>query len=117
MSQTNPKVTFMPDNRSASVRLNTTLLDAARRANVHIRTRCSGQAACLMCKVHAGDQSGLSEPGKNERLKLGSQLQEGLRLSCQARITGDVTVTVPEDPLKAAVRARLAKQREEDDWP
>jgi 2Fe-2S ferredoxin len=112
-------VTFQPDNRSISVRPGTTLLDASRRAKVNIRTRCGGVAGCLMCKVNVpSDQENyLQPPTEAESRKLGSLLEEGIRLSCQARVKGDVTVTVPEDPLKAAIRKKLAEQQQEkDDW-
>ncbi|WP_068775387.1 2Fe-2S iron-sulfur cluster-binding protein [Paenibacillus sp. FJAT-26967] len=116
MNQRTIKVTFMPDNRTVSVRPKLTLLDAGRQAGAGIRTRCGGRAGCLMCKVHVEDQSGLTAPAKNECLKLGDLIQSGTRLACQARLTGDTTVQVPEDPLKAAVRAQLARQKEEDNW-
>jgi 2Fe-2S ferredoxin len=111
-----PEITFWPDNKKIGVRPGTNLLDAGRRARVNIRTRCGGKAACLMCKVMVIDQSGLEPMNQNERLKLGSQASEGYRLSCQARVKGDVEVYIPEDPLKAAIRAQLAKQKEDDDW-
>jgi len=107
------RVTFLPDGKSAEVRQGTTLLDASRRARVHVRTRCGGKAACLMCKVDAGGGGGLAEPNTNERLKLGELLEQGYRLACQAKVTGDVTVTLPEDPLKAAIRKQLERQQEE----
>jgi ferredoxin len=71
-----------------------------------------------MCKVHiADDQAGrLRPPTPAETRKLGHLLSEGMRLSCQARTSGDVTVTVPEDPLKAAIRKKLAEQQEDDWW-
>lgn len=111
-------VTFLPDNRSVSVRPGTTLLDASRRARVNIRTRCGGVAGCLMCKVIiSNDQAQfLLPPTEAESRKLGSLLEEGVRLSCQARTQGNVTVSIPEDPLKAAIRKKLAEQQEEDDW-
>jgi 2Fe-2S ferredoxin len=110
-------VTFLPDNRSVSVRPGTTLLDASRRARVNIRTRCGGVAGCLMCKVNVhGEQAVfLQAPTQAEARKLGSLLEEGVRLSCQARVQGNVSVTVPEDPLKAAIRKKLAEQQD-DDW-
>lgn len=111
------EVHFWPDDKKISVRAGTTLLDAGRRAKVHIRTRCGAKAACLMCKVKVNDYSskGLAPMNVNERLKLGSQAEEGYRLACQARVIGPVQVTIPEDPLKAAIRAQLARQAEEDD--
>ncbi|MBW5446651.1 2Fe-2S iron-sulfur cluster binding domain-containing protein [Cohnella sp. CFH 77786] len=112
-----PKVTFLPDGRHAEVRPGTTLLDASRRARVPIRTRCDGQASCLMCKVNVpSDQaSALQEPGPAETRKIGPLLQEGVRLSCQARVQADVTVFVPEDPLKAAIRKKMEEQQRERD--
>lgn len=109
-----PEVTFLPDHKKTSVRPGTTLLDAGRRARVNIRTRCGGRAACLMCKLIVEDQSGLSPVSGNERLKLGDLVQRSYRLACQARVTNHVTATIPEDPLKAAVRAQLALQQQED---
>jgi 2Fe-2S ferredoxin len=110
-----PEITFWPDNRKIQVRPGTTLLDAGRKARVNIRTRCGAKAACLMCKVRIEDQSGLAPMNQNERLKLGEQASQGIRLACQARVMGDVDVTIPEDPLKAAIRAQLARQREEEE--
>ncbi|MFC5403826.1 2Fe-2S iron-sulfur cluster-binding protein [Cohnella soli] len=112
-------VTFLPDGTKIAVRPGTTLLEASRRAGVAIRTRCGGVAGCLMCKVNVPvDYAGaFHSPTAAETYKLGpQQLSEGYRLSCQAKITGDATVVVPEDPLKAAIRKKLAEQNEDDDW-
>ncbi|RTE10469.1 2Fe-2S iron-sulfur cluster-binding protein [Paenibacillus whitsoniae] len=109
------EVHFLPDDKRISVRAGTTLLDAGRRARVNIRTRCDGKAACLMCKVQVHDQSGLAPMNVNERLKLGTLADDGTRLACQARVIGPVQAIVPEDPLKAAIRAQLARQAMDDD--
>jgi len=106
-------VTFLPANKKVQVHPGTTVLGAAAKAKVHIRTRCGGKAACLMCKVIVQSGAGLAEPNLNERMKLGTSAEEGgFRLACQAKITGDVTVTIPEDPLKAAIRKQLEQQEE-----
>jgi len=68
-----------------------------------------------MCKVRVMDGNGLSEVQPNERNKLGSLEEQGYRYSCQARVIGNVTAELPEDPLKAAIRAQLLKQQEEDE--
>ena len=106
-----PEVRFMPDNVVLRVRPGMTLLDASRAAKAVIRTRCGGKAACLMCKVKVADQAGLSPLNRNERIKLGSLVQQGYRLSCQAAVLGDVTADIPEDPLKAVIRRQLELQR------
>jgi 2Fe-2S ferredoxin len=109
-----PEVSFYPDNKKILVRPGTTILDASTKARVLIRTRCGGKAACLMCKVIITDQTGLSPMKRNEELKLGALHERGYRLACQACVLQDTAVTIPEDPLKAAIRAQLAKQREEE---
>jgi 2Fe-2S ferredoxin len=109
-----PEVSFYPDDKKIQVRPGTTILDASTKARVLIRTRCGGKAACLMCKVIITDQTGLSPMKRNEELKLGELRQRGYRLACQACVLQDTSVTIPEDPLKAAIRALLAKQREEE---
>lgn len=113
-----PEIRFWPDNKAIQVNPGTTVLDASRRARVTVRTRCGGNASCLMCKVHVDEahRGGLDGLTPNEKRKLGGQADQGVRLACQARIRGNVEVTVQEDPLKAAVRAQLAKQREEEEW-
>ncbi|TVY04669.1 2Fe-2S iron-sulfur cluster-binding protein [Cohnella terricola] len=110
-------VTFGPDGEQIFVRPGTTLLEASRRAGAKVRTRCGGVAGCLMCKIHVSEDQAdrLQPPTTAEIRKLGSLLGQGVRLSCQARTRGDVVVSIPEDPLKAAIRKRLAEQ-EEDDW-
>lgn len=110
-----PVVKFLPDDRLVEVRPGTTLLEAARKAKVTVRTRCGGYLGCMMCKVKVTDPAGLVPAKPNETLKLGALADQGFRFACQARIQGDVTAELPEDPLKAAVRRQLAKQREEEE--
>ncbi|MNL83191.1 hypothetical protein D3C87_2107670 [compost metagenome] len=69
-----------------------------------------------MCKVKVLEGAGgLSLPKQAETDKLGALQEQGYRFACQARVTGSVTVELPEDPLKAAVRAQLKRQQEEED--
>ncbi|WP_410514796.1 2Fe-2S iron-sulfur cluster-binding protein [Paenibacillus sp. BR2-3] len=117
-SQKGLTVVFQPDGRKAVVPRGVTLLEAARKAGVAITTRCGGKAGCLMCKVTMESQEAafVRPPGDAERRKLGGLLDKGVRLACQTAVWEDVTVIVPEDPLKAAVRRKLeAARRREDD--
>ena len=112
------KVTFLPMNKSIALKPGVTLLHAARCAGVKITTRCDGKAACLMCKVNVDEEhrAELYPPTDAEKRKLGSLLEAGTRLSCQAKVCGSLSVHVPEDPLKAAIRKQLERQQQEDDW-
>ncbi|MBG9736056.1 2Fe-2S iron-sulfur cluster-binding protein [Paenibacillus alvei] len=114
-------VRFEPSGKVWEVKRSMTVLDAARRAGVAIRTRCSGKAGCLLCKVNVAiDVDGiLGEPTLAECNKLGISSPQGLRLSCQTLLTGKtgtVTVEVPEDPLKELIRRKLAEQEEDRLW-
>ncbi|MFC4777552.1 2Fe-2S iron-sulfur cluster-binding protein [Paenibacillus sp. GCM10023252] len=111
----NESITFWPSGRKVSVRPGTTVLDAARRAGVPIKTRCDGKAACFMCKVTVRPGSQLSPIADNERRKLSGLHESGIRLSCQARIIGAAEVEVPVDPLRSVVERQLARQRAEQD--
>lgn len=112
-SQRGITVTFQPDERRAVVKQGTTLLEAARKAGVVLPTRCGGKAACLMCKVTIGRESkdAVRPPDEAERRKLGSLLEQDVRLACQTAVQQELNVNVPEDPLKAAVRRRLEAAR------
>jgi len=109
-----PRITFLPDGKTVDVRPGTTLLAAAWKAGVAVRTRCGGVAGCLMCKVKVDDPASVSPPNAAELRKLGEG-EDGDRLSCQTKALKDATVHVPEDPLKAAVRRQLERQKEEED--
>jgi 2Fe-2S ferredoxin len=111
------KVRFYPQNKVIEARENMSILQLARKLHISISTRCDGQAACMMCKVKIQDDSGLKPAAQKEIIKLGEEaIQKGFRLSCQAVCgrQGQVVVEIPESPLKAAIRAQLAKQQEED---
>lgn len=108
-------------SEKVKVRPHTNVLDASRRAGVRIPTRCGGKAGCLMCKiiVPSEERDHCSAPEPKEIRKLGtSMIEQGYRLSCQARITNHIKVMIPEDPLKAAIRKQLeaARNRESDDF-
>ncbi|KRE54364.1 2Fe-2S iron-sulfur cluster-binding protein [Paenibacillus sp. Soil522] len=109
------EVTFWPSGRTIKVKPGTTLLDAARRANIPIRTRCGGKAACFMCKVTVRPGSELQPIADNERRKLSGLEGDNIRLSCQAKVAGKVNVEIPLDPLRSAVARQLARQAEETD--
>lgn len=107
-------ITFLPSGRTVKVKQGMTILEAGKKAGEAIRTRCAGKAACLMCKVVVQEQTGLSPVNRIERLKLGDLADRNYRLACQSRIWADVKVEVPEDPLKAVIRKKLASRSEDD---
>ena len=100
-------VVFTPSGKRGRFPLGTTLLSAARTLGVDIDSVCGGRALCTRCQVliaegefakhnvrsSAGHLSAMStaEQGLAGRKLLAA----GRRLSCQARVQGDVVVDVP----------------------
>jgi uncharacterized 2Fe-2S/4Fe-4S cluster protein (DUF4445 family) len=58
-------------------------------------TPCGGKGVCGKCRVHVeGSLSGLTAKEK-ERLT-SAEIEQGMRLCCQVRLTGDALVTIPK---------------------
>lgn len=106
-------VTFKPMNKTVQVSKGTSIMGAASRAGVTIRSRCGGKAGCLMCKVNILNPESVFPATEKERRKLGDHPQ---RLACQTKVRADAVVEVPDDPLKAAIQAQLKKKHEEDSF-
>jgi uncharacterized 2Fe-2S/4Fe-4S cluster protein (DUF4445 family) len=103
------KVVFEPAGRSGMVAEGTTLLEAARQLGVEIVSVCGGRQTCGKCRVRVEEghypkhglhsaAAHLTPPGERER-RYGERhgLPAGLRLACEARVVGDLVVTVPEE--------------------
>jgi len=90
------------------------LLQALQSAGHPIATSCGGVATCALCRVTVkSGKENLSPITEGEITHLGSVAKIlGLRLACQARVTGpgEVTVEVPEVEDVAARKARKAER-------
>ncbi len=105
---TDALVVFTPSGKRGRFEIGTSLLSAARSLGVDIDSVCGGRALCSRCQVDIqvgefakhgvrSDASHLSEMTTPEqRLANRKLLASGRRLSCQAKLTGDVVVDVPE---------------------
>lgn len=103
------KVVFMPSGKRGDFASGTPLLDAARALGVDIDSVCGGRALCGRCQVECmsgdfpkhgirSDASHLSDKSSTERHygpKGKRTLADDRRLSCQARLEGDVVIDVP----------------------
>jgi uncharacterized 2Fe-2S/4Fe-4S cluster protein (DUF4445 family) len=100
-------IVFSPSGKRGHFPLGTPVLQAARELGVDIDSICGGRARCGRCQVEAVEGSfakenivsspaHLTEMGETEQycLKRG-RLEAGNRLSCQAKILGDVRIDVP----------------------
>jgi adenylate cyclase len=96
------KITVRPGGSVFDAGPNESIMAAAQRNGFRWPTVCGGKATCRTCvfTVNEGAEH-LSEPNKleAEAMKLlrrpSSRAGDLVRLACQARTTGDLTVTKP----------------------
>ncbi len=104
------KVVFTPSGKRGHFPQETPVLEAARALGVDIDSVCGGRAICGRCQVlcaegefskheivsHADNLSSFTKTEERwERVKKISL--NGRRLSCQAKLLGDVVIDVPPD--------------------
>ncbi len=114
----------MPSGKRGSFAIGTALLDAARQLGVDIDSVCGGRALCGRCQVlcvegsfpkhnivsEPGHLSPFSETEQAYEARRRSSLAVGRRLSCQARLLGDVVVDVPAE---SQVHRQLVRKKAE----
>lgn len=103
------RVVFVPSGRRGRFALGTSVLDAGRHLGVDIDSLCGGRSLCGRCQIEVaegdfpkhGVRSGadhLTPVGAAEaQCAERRRLKPGRRLSCQARISGDLVIDVPPD--------------------
>jgi ferredoxin len=89
-----PKVTLRPSLEVIDIPEEKNLLTALRDAGIYVKSSCGGHATCSDCiiKIVSGEDS-LTPPPFEELKLLGNVFHiTKERLSCQTKITGDVTI-------------------------
>ena len=112
----------MPSGRRGRFPLGTPVLDAARSLGVFVESVCGGRGICGRCQVALAEghfaKHGIESradhlsPGNEVEARYASKrtLPADRRLSCQARINGDIVVDVPTD---VAIHAQTVRKRSE----
>jgi len=128
MANKEARIVFTPSGRRGTFPLGTPVLDAARSLGVDIDSVCGGRSLCGRCQVTCAEgefakhaitsrADHLSPIGEVEtrysaRRKL-KPLAAGRRLSCQARIQGDLVIDVPpESQMHRQVVRKHAEHRD-----
>jgi len=103
-----PKITIFPLERVIEAADGATIMEAAHEHGLYWPTTCGGEGICTSCACTVDEGEANLEPmGRGELKTLAEEMGEAtvrarrLRLACQARVRGDVTVTKrgvrPED--------------------
>ena len=94
------KIHVLPLDVTIEADSGATIMGAAQAAGYYWPTTCGGEGRCTTCACEIIDgAAAVSEMGKSERSSLvyergESVLTTAVRLACQARVSGDGTVTV-----------------------
>lgn len=112
-------VLFMPSGKRGRFPTDTPVLDAARQLGVHVESVCGGRGICGRCQVDVQEgvfaKHGITSSnahitpfGGNEvRYAAKRDLKAGRRLSCSARVLGDLVIDIPQD---AVVNAQVVRK-------
>ncbi len=128
MSGKEAKIVFTPSGRRGVFPLGTPVLDAARSLGVDVDSVCGGRGLCGRCQIICSEGEftkhaihsradhltpiGDVEIRYSERRKL-KPLAAGRRLSCQAKILGDLVIDVPpESQMHRQVIRKHAEHRD-----
>ncbi len=116
------KVVFQPSGRRGTFEVGTPLLDAARSLGVYVESVCGGRGICGRCQISVSEGTFAKEnltsaadhlEGATEaetRYATLRSLPEDRRLSCQAKILGDLVVDIPTD---AQTNRQVVRKRAE----
>src|ERR1700694_1956190 len=95
MIQRKLEVRYLPFDRTTRVPPGTTLFSAAHWIGLPIDSTCGGRGTCGKCKVRVIEGRAEAETA-DHRLLRPSEIEDGWRLSCQARIYDDMVCEVPQ---------------------
>ena len=87
-----PVVTCEPSGRRVVVAPGTRLLEAVRAAGLPVGMSCDGEGICGKCGLLLLRGSLSPATADERRVAAANGLPAEARLSCQARVTGDVAV-------------------------
>ncbi|MBR6115321.1 MAG: DUF4445 domain-containing protein [Oscillospiraceae bacterium] len=91
-----PKVSFRISEKETidvTVEIGERIMDIARNSGIYIDAPCSGNGTCGKCRVQIVDGDAESHPTRHIT---DEDYAAGWRLACETKVTGDVTVLVPE---------------------
>ena len=76
-----------------------TVLEALIGGGIFLRTDCGGKGSCGKCRVKivGGTTESVAVPDESEIKIIGkSDISDGVRLACRLKISGDITLEIPE---------------------
>jgi uncharacterized 2Fe-2S/4Fe-4S cluster protein (DUF4445 family) len=94
-------VIFEPDKKEIAVPKGSTLLEAARSADIHINASCNGKGACGKCKLIL--ESGQFETDDTPLLS-DTEKEKNYVLACLTKVKGNITARIPEESIEKKLK-------------
>ncbi|MDD1674305.1 MAG: ASKHA domain-containing protein [Methanomicrobiales archaeon] len=91
-----PTVTFLPGFRTIEVSRESTVLEAAQKANITMNVVCGGNGKCGKCVVYRTSGEAAFDQEKYGVFFSPAELESGACLACQTRVLGDILIEIPE---------------------
>ncbi|MCT4640875.1 MAG: (2Fe-2S)-binding protein [Bacteriovoracaceae bacterium] len=107
---------ILPIDKTIEVNEDTDLLTALKENDIAIKNSCGGCASCSHCVVVVKEGlDNINEISFEEKQVLGNVFHiTSERLSCQTKITGDVTIDISSHGYSQATKQTVLKRTKED---
>jgi adenylate cyclase len=91
------KILSQTDKKTISASPDSSILEASLKAKINHMHVCGGDARCSTCRVYVMDGLNNCLPRNEKEKKLAGKLgfPENIRLACQTKISGDITIRRP----------------------
>ena len=92
-----PSIIFLPDNKKILTKENETILEVAQQSNIPLTHVCKGNARCSTCRIQIveGIENVSPRTELEEDIAVQMDFSSDIRLACQSKIIGDMTVRRP----------------------
>jgi Na+-transporting NADH:ubiquinone oxidoreductase subunit F len=87
-----------PD-KALKIKSGGTLLGALAAQKIFVPSACGGKGSCGVCTVKVRDGGGSILPTEESHISRG-EARDGLRLSCQVKVKGDMSIELPPEVLE-----------------
>lgn len=88
------EIRFVPGGRVVKAADGESLIEVARKANIHINSSCGGAGVCGKCRILL--ENGEVDGGKSEKLS-SEDFKAGYRLACLATVKGNLTIRLSDE--------------------
>ena len=90
-------IRFLPSEREVRVAAGTTLLEAARQAELPVASACGADGICGRCglQILEGEETLPPESEREQKIKAANRIDPTLRLACRIKLASDLVVTAP----------------------